>query len=73
MPKKHLTDFDRGYNYARQWHTKLLAEKSPHDIFEIARVFSHFRGELTELSRGMGTYYLEFVMKKIVDMEMQNG
>ncbi len=66
MSKQHLCDFDRGYNYARQWHTVLLAKKNPQDIFELAMVFFLFKGDLAELTRGMGTYYREFGMKKIV-------
>jgi len=61
MPKQNLSDFEQGYNYARQWHTALLAKKSPKDILELAMVFFLFTGDTAELARGIGTYYQELV------------
>jgi len=65
MPKQYSSDFEQGYNYARQMHTALLAKKSPQDILELAKVFFLFKGDIAELARGMGTYYQELGMKKI--------
>lgn len=65
MSKQYLSDFQRGYNYARHWHTALLAKKSPQDILELARVFFLFAGDTAELARGIGTYYRELGMERM--------
>lgn len=65
MPKQYLSDFEQGYNYARQWHSTLLAKESPQDILELAIEFFLFKGNIAELARGIGTYYQELGMKKI--------
>jgi len=73
MPKQYLSDFEQGYNYARQWHTALLAKKSPQDILELAMVFFLFKGDLAELARGIGTYYQELGVKRIVKKVNTSG
>ncbi len=64
MSKQYLSDFQRGYDYARQRHTALLAEKSPQDILELAMVFFLFIGDTAELAKGIGTYYREIGLKR---------
>ncbi|WP_104372021.1 hypothetical protein [Desulfocucumis palustris] len=65
MPKRYLSDFEQGYNYARQWHTAVLEKKKPQDILELARVFFLFAGDTAELARGIGTYYQELGTKSM--------
>jgi len=73
MPKQYLSDFELGYNYARQWHTALLAKMSSQDILELAMVFFLLKGEIAELTRGIGTYYQELEMKRTVKQVNKNG
>ncbi|KJS18379.1 MAG: hypothetical protein VR69_00675 [Peptococcaceae bacterium BRH_c4b] len=64
MSKRYLSDFEQGYKYARQWHTALLAKKSPRDILELAKAFFLFTGDTAELARGIGAYYQELGMER---------
>lgn len=65
MSKQYLSDFEQGYNYARQWHTAFLVKRSPQDILELAIAFFQLKGDTAELARGIGTYYQEFGMKRM--------
>jgi len=65
VSKQYLNDFQRGYNYARLWHTALLAKKSPQDILELAKAFLLFTGNNAELAKGIGTYYREQGMERM--------
>jgi hypothetical protein len=59
MPKEILSDFERGYEYARRRYAELAATNSAGDILELAAVLSRATGENAELARGMAAYYEE--------------
>jgi hypothetical protein len=66
MFQKELSDFQRGYYYASRRHVELLAEKSLEDILMLAMVFNQSTGIDAELMWGMGAYYLETGIKRIL-------
>lgn len=59
------SDFQIGYNYARQKHS-LLSKRDPQFLLELGLVFILEQGVTAELSRGMGVYYLEQVYNMIL-------
>ncbi|BBB91436.1 MAG TPA: hypothetical protein PKA28_17010 [Methylomusa anaerophila] len=65
MSKQHLSDFQIGYDYARHQHD-LLGEYTPQNILELAMIFCFQTGNTAELAKGMGVYYLELGIKKII-------
>ena len=64
MSQQYKSDFKRGYDYARQRHAALLAEKNSQDIMEIAMAFFLTTGDTAEVARGIGTYYQEIGLKR---------
>lgn len=65
MSTKPLSDFERGYEYARRRYAELAARNSACDILELAEALSLATGENAELSRGMATYYKEVTRKEV--------
>ena len=65
MPDKDLTDFERGYAYARQRRI-LLTERDPRHILELARIYLFSDKVAAELSRGIGLYCLETCVTRLI-------
>lgn len=63
MDKQQLTDFERGYAYAKLRHGPLLLGKTPEAILELAAAFLTMPGGCAELARGIGEYYRELALK----------
>ncbi|ADY56308.1 hypothetical protein Sgly_2015 [Syntrophobotulus glycolicus DSM 8271] len=61
MPENNQSDFEIGYNYARQKHY-LLTNRDSRFFLELGLAFLFEQGVTAELSKGMGTYYLEQVI-----------
>ena len=58
MDKKTTSEFRRGYDYASQVYSRLLAKSSLEEILELAR-FLEERDEGDEGAQGMGAYCRE--------------
>lgn len=73
MPHHYLTDFQIGYNYARQ-RSELLAGHTPGQLLDIGRAFWFYGGAAPELSKGMGLFCLELcvqlLMAKVKSVEV---
>jgi len=52
-----MTDFERGYYYAKQRNEE-LSNTLP-ELLELAEVFTEVKGDNAELARGMAAYYAE--------------
>lgn len=63
MSRYNRSDFEIGYDYARQ-HYSFLATKSPRYLRELGTAYLRATGPTAELARGMAFYFLELEMKK---------
>ncbi|WP_407310036.1 hypothetical protein [Desulfosporosinus sp. SB140] len=63
MSRQHLSDFEIGYNYVCKRYS-FLANNSFQYLWELGNAYLKTRGANSELSRGMGFYFLELGIKK---------
>ncbi|TWH46412.1 hypothetical protein [Sporomusa sp. KB1] len=66
MSEQYLSDFEMGYNYTRKRYAGRIATYSTEYILELAQAFWLKEGSTAELSRGMGFYYLQTGVKKLL-------
>jgi len=62
MSRQDLSDFEIGYEYVRKRYS-FLAKHSSHDLWELGNAYLQTKGADSELSRGMGFYFLELGIK----------
>lgn len=65
MSKKCLSDFEIGYKYAQKLSPFLIKNK-PQYFLKLSRAYFLDNSVTSELSRGMGTYFLEFGINTIL-------
>lgn len=66
MEEQYQSDFEIGYNYTRDRYSTRIAEYRSEYILELAEAFLFKKGKTAELSRGMGFYYLQEWVKKLL-------
>lgn len=62
----YLTDFQIGYNYARQ-RKELFAGHTPGQLLDIGRAFWFYCDAAPELSKGMGLFCLELCVQLLIE------
>ncbi|MBP2655179.1 MAG: hypothetical protein H6Q73_2748 [Firmicutes bacterium] len=56
-----MTDFERGYYYAKQRNEASAGKNSLSEMLDLVEIFSEVDGYNAELAKGMAAYYAEQV------------
>jgi hypothetical protein len=67
MNRKDLSDFERGYDYARQYWSHIARTSSAQELQELASAFIQVPGYTRELARGMAAWHMEIAQEKEAD------
>ena len=65
MFRQDLTDFEIGYNYVRRRYS-FFGDQTPQYLWELGHAYLQIRETNAELSKGMGYYFLELGIKKLL-------